>query len=188
MGETPITVPEQYLPLLDWAYTATIVFAVLWLATWIFIALRRNASDLTPVLAADYDPKARPDFLSINEKKRKEAIARGQSYDRELDKSEAAEAKKAARHAKTPLTLTQRVLRLISLLMAVFSLATMIGGAIFQVTYITGLLKSIGAWERVVELVQKHPVGFSVAAIVILYHVITFFTDKKWQPKDELSA
>lgn len=188
MGETPITVPAQYLPLLDWAYTATIVFAVLWLLAWIFIALRRNASDLTPVLAAQRNADARPDFLKINSKKRREAIESGKEYDRDLAKQEAAEARAEAHKAKARLTLTQRILRIISLLMAVFSLATMIGGAIFQVTYITGLLKSLGAMDRIIELIQKHPIGFSVAALVILYHVVTFFTDKKWQPKDEAGA
>jgi hypothetical protein len=188
MGDTPITVPAQYLPLLDWAYTGTIVFAALWLLSWMFIAMRRNASDLTPVLAADYDPKARPDFLKINDKKRKAALERGQDYSRQLDKTEAEQARREARKSKAPLTLAQRIFRLVSLLMSIFSLATMIGGAIFQVTYITGLLKNVGAWERFVELVEKHPIGFTVASIVILYHVVTFFTDKKWEPKDELSA
>jgi hypothetical protein len=188
MNETAITVPEQYLPLLDWAYTGTVVFAVAWLLTWMFVALRRNASDLTPVLAAEYDPKARPDFLKVNDKKRKEALARGEDYGRELDKSEAEQARKEARKSKAPLTLAQRIFRLVSLLMSIFSLATMIGGAIFQVTYITGLLKNIGAWESFLALVERHPVGFTVATIVILYHVVTFFTDKKWEPKDELAA
>lgn len=177
-------VPERYWPLIDWLFTATIVFAVLWLVSVIFIAMRRNASGLTPVQAAQSRRDARPDFLDGDRKKRKQALERGDAYDRKLEKAETA-AEQAKARAHKPLTATQKLLRLMSLVMAFFSLATLIGGAIFQVNYITGLLRNVSAGERILEIVQKHPIGVTVASIVILYHIVTFITSKKWKPAAE---
>ncbi|MDP3737630.1 MAG: hypothetical protein Q8R02_09585 [Hyphomonadaceae bacterium] len=178
-------IPERYWPLIDWLFTGTVVFAVLWLASVIFIAMRRNASGLTPVQAAKIRPSARPDFLDGDTKKRREALERGDAYERDLDKAEKAENERASRKTRTQLTTFQRLIRVMTLLMSVFSLATMIAGAVFQVTYITGLLEKASAGDRIIELVQKHPIGVTVATVVILYYVVTFFTDKKWKPEEE---
>src|SRR5689334_8737334 len=132
-------IPEQYWPLIDWLFTGLIVLVVLWIASTVFILLRRNASGLTPVQAAQINKNARPDFLDGDRKKRKEALERGAAYDRELEKAEAEEREVERRKSREPLNATQRLMRLLSLIMALFSLATLIGSVIFQVNYISGL-------------------------------------------------
>ena len=59
----------------------TAAIAGTWLLLSIFVFWRRAATNLTPVHAATVNPKAEPDFLTVDKKARKAALQRGAEAD-----------------------------------------------------------------------------------------------------------
>ncbi|HOZ28878.1 MAG TPA: hypothetical protein PK080_16035, partial [Hyphomonadaceae bacterium] len=74
----------------------TVVIVAIWLASSIFIHLRRRATNLTSTHQAKVDKNATPDFMSVDHKAREAAIKRGEVFDKELTEREKAEAAAAA--------------------------------------------------------------------------------------------
>lgn len=72
-----------------------------------------------------------------------------------------------------------RVGRLISLAMALFSIATMISGTLFQVTIMGRYWEQYSATERLVSVIQNHPIGVSVTLFVIGYNIVNFIISRK---------
>lgn len=173
-------IPDEAWPLIQWLGTATAVATAIWIALSVFIWWRRSASNLTPVMAAEVNRRASPDFLERDEAGRAEAIARGAAYDKSLDARDADAARKrdkADRNARKGRGLARGV----SFAMALFTLATMISGTIFQVSYMGRLWEEYSAGERMFLVVQKHPLTFAIGALVILYNIVRFIADRKWQ-------
>ncbi|MEM1149194.1 MAG: hypothetical protein AAGI03_01350 [Pseudomonadota bacterium] len=174
-------IPPDAWPWIDLVFNFTCVVAAIWLASTVFVIWRRSASNLTPVNSVGTRRSAQPDFLSVDEKSRREAISQGEAFDKELDKrdrDEASTLRKAARGRRSPV---QRIAGLVSLFMAVFSLLSMIVSVIWQIGFMGRILEQYSAGERLVIVIQKHPIGVSVALLVIGYHVFRFFTDRKWE-------
>jgi len=152
---------------------ATVALAVLWVGLSIFVQMRRKASNLTPVNAPSANKKAAPDFLSVDHKAREAQIKRGESFERELDTRDATEAR-----ALKNVTVWGRLAGFATLLFSIFSLLTTISGVFFQVDRIGATLSQS---DRIVELLQKHPIPFAVCALVIGYYVVNFFVQKRWK-------
>ena len=168
-----------WLQLLLWS---TLAVAALWLALLIFIAWRRSSTNLTPVTAPAVNRKAQPGFLTVDREAHRAALGRADAFEKKLSDQERREARakiKRARagQAKGPL----RIAGLASLFMSVFSLATLISGAVWQVTWIGTVWNTYSAWERIGEVIRTHPAAFAVCAIVILYHIGSFFAKRKWR-------
>jgi hypothetical protein len=160
----------------NYVYIAMAVIGGIWILLWLFVALRRRASNLTPASAAKVQKKAAPDFLSVDHKKRAEAIARGEAYDQVLVEREAAEAAAAAGEpAVKELTLAEKFARIASILFSVFTLLVTMMRIFNDAEGLTG------AGNKVVELVTQHPIAFAVALFVIGFHLFTFFANKKWK-------
>ena len=105
----------------------------------------------------------------------------GKDFEKELlqrDKDEARAAKLAAR-AKA--SAGQRIAGLVSFLMSFFTLATMIYGAIFQVTRMGQMMQDYSTIERVKTVVVAHPIAFAIATLVIIYHIYRFIAGRKWK-------
>ena len=183
MDETLRSIPADAWPVIDILFNVTCVVTAIWLATAVFIWWRRSASNLTTASSASPNRKATPDFLSTDEKARKEAIKRGEQFDRELDKQEREDERNARRLARRKETGISRITRLISLFMALFSLATMISGTVFQVSFMGRLWDQYSASERLLGVVTAHPIGVGVTVLVILYNLVTFVTNRKWEEK-----
>lgn len=167
-------VPEEAWPLIELMFNVTLVFTALWLTWTIFIVWRRSASNLTAIRGASANPDAEPDFLSVDTKARKEAIAKGETFEKEMQRRDRDEAKNAIQAARGKETMLGRFGRLISFGMALFSIATMISGTLFQVTIMGRYWEQYSATERLTAVIQNHPIGVSVTVAVILYNVITF--------------
>lgn len=178
MPEIAETIPPEAWPFIDQLFVATLVVAAIWLVLSGFVLWRRKASNLTPVSAAGKSKSAQPDFLKVDSKAREAAIARGESFDKELARRERREASRAA---SSPATLSQRIAGAITFLMSLFTLATMIYGAIFQVSRMGSMMKEYSSFERIVLVIQRHPIAFSVAVFVILFHIYRYFAQRKWQ-------
>lgn len=183
MDETLRSIPPEAWPLIDILFNVTCVVTAIWLATAVFIWWRRSASNLTTSSSASPNRKATPDFLSVDEKARKEAIKRGEAFDRELDKQDREDERAARRRARAKETRIGRIARLISFFMAMFSLATMVSGTVFQVTFMGNIWEKYSASERLMGVIHAHPIGVAVTALVIIYNLVTFVTKRQWEEK-----
>ena len=141
---------------------------------------RRSASNLTPVNAAARNRKVDPDFLSVDEKGRAEALQRGDQYEKDLAQKERDELR-ALKRENGPMTLSKRIAQFFSLFMSLFTLATMILGSIWQVTRMGDMMSSYSTPERIMAVIGNHPIAFTVATLVIVYHIYRFFVDRKWE-------
>lgn len=166
-------VPPEAWPLLTLLGQITAVIVAIWIAISVFVWWRRSASNLTPVSAAS-KRDITPDFLETDPKVRAEKIARGEAYDKVLDKRDADAYREERRKQIQNLSVMGRLARFIALGMSIFTLATMISGTIFQVSYMGALWERYSAGERLIMVVTKHPFSVSIGAAVILYHVISF--------------
>ncbi len=177
-------IPPQAWFWIDLLFNLTMAAAGIWLAVTVFVIWRRSASNLTPVSDVSKNRRAQPDFLKVNEKARREAMARGEAFDRELDTRDRDEAEQLRRKGRHKGNLVQRLAGLVSLLMAVFTLASMVVSTIWQVGFMGSILEQYAPGERLLLVVQKHPVGVAIAVLVIAYHVFRFFSDRKWEQED----
>lgn len=179
MQDVISTIPSEAWPLIETLFNIVMAVTGVWLAWTAFIWWRRSASNLTTASGAIPNKKASPDFLSVDEKARKEAIKRGESFDKELSRREREDEKaqkKAALKNETPIG---RIGRLISFGMAMFSIATMISGTVFQVSIMGRYWEQYSASERLLAVIQNHPIGVTVTVLVIVYNIFNFITNYK---------
>ena len=125
MQETLDKIPPEAWPLIDLLFNLTMASIGIWLVLTVFVWMRRRASNLTPVNAAHKRKDAQPDFLKVDDKAREEAIKRGEEYDKDLER----QARKRAK-SKDPASLSERFASFVSLFMSLFTLATMVFGAV----------------------------------------------------------
>lgn len=181
MSETLEQIPPEAWPLIDLLFNLTIATVGIWLALTVFVWWRRSASNLTPVNAADKNKKAQPDFLKVDKAARAEALERGEAFGKEVERREREEARAQSKGGRPTLTVSQRAARFLSFFMSLFTLATMIFGAIFQVTRMGDMMREYSTFDRIVTVVQSHPISFSIAALVIIFQIYRFFVDRNWQ-------
>jgi len=181
MPETLNQIPPEAWPLIDLLFNITMVTVAIWLAITVFVWWRRSASNLTPVNAASKNRKAQPDFLNVDNQARTAALERGETFDKEVERREREEARAAAKQRGSKSTPGQTVARFVSFLMSLFTLATMIFGAIFQVSRMGSIMKDYSTTERILSVIQSHPISFAVASAVIIFQFYRFLVDRKWQ-------
>lgn len=181
MPEALDQIPPEAWPLIDLLFNLTMAAVGIWLAVTVFVWWRRSASNLTPVNAASKDKSAQPDFLRVDKKAREEALERGEAFDKEIERRVREAEKAKARGGRAPATVSQRLARFLSFFMSLFTLATMVFGAIFQVTRMGQMMKEYSTLERIVTVVQNHPISFTVATLVIVFQVYRFFVERNWQ-------
>lgn len=179
MNEALSQIPPDAWPLIDLMFNITMVVVAVWLAITVFVWWRRSASNLTPVNAAGKNEAAQPDFLKVDHKARGEAQAKGDAFGKALDKRERAEA--AARAGRPQRSAAQKIAGLLSFLMSLFTLATMIFGAIWQISRMGQMMREYSTLERLFAVVQNHPISFTVAVLVIGFHVFRFISDRQWK-------
>tara|TARA_R110002126_G_scaffold16625_3_gene66311 strand:- start:7360 stop:7923 length:564 start_codon:yes stop_codon:yes gene_type:complete len=176
------TLPET-ATWLELLLKTTIVIASAWLLYSIFVLWRRSATNLTPVTAPGVSGAALPDFLAVDKVARKEALERGDAYEAMLKKRER-EASQRAEQIATQTTKSSRFsgfASATSLIMSVFSLTTMITGAVWQVSWIGAVFDNYSTFERIAAVFKAHPFAFSMCAFVILYHIVQFFLGRQWR-------
>jgi len=181
MDDTLRSIPADAWPLIDLLFNITCVVTAIWLAATAFVLWRRNASNLTTSSAASPNRAATPDFLSVDAKARREAIQRGEKFDNKLDRQDRDDEREAKVEERAKETRLSRIARLISLFMALFSLATMISGTVFQVTFMGQIWEKYSATERLMKVLHDYPIGVGVTVLVILYNLVTFIINRKWE-------
>lgn len=168
-------IPAWLEPLL-WV---TVVIVAIWIASSVFIHLRRRATNLTSTHSAKVDKNATPDFMSVDHKAREAAVKRGETYDRELTERERAEA--AAATGKTVkkgnATLLQSLSGMASFLFSLFSLAGICVNVFSQMDRMnTQLSKS----DQIFAAVQKYPIPTAICVFVLVYTLWYWISNKKW--------
>ena len=103
-----------------------VAFGAIWLASTVFIHMRRRATNLTSAQQASVRKDAAPDFMKVDHKAREAAMKRGETFDKELVEREKAEA--AAAGGKPTKREPVSMVRMISGIAAfAFSLFTLLG-------------------------------------------------------------
>ena len=176
-------VPPDAWPLIDRLIQITVAVAAIWLVLSIFIYWRRRAANLTPVTAPRPNKDARPEFLDVDHKARRDAIARGEAFERQLQQREAEEARIAAMAGLGGATSAGRLARLASLVMSVFTLAMMILGSILNVGRMGELMQNYSTTERLAAVVRNHPIGTAIVVLVAVAAIYQFFTERRWRPE-----
>lgn len=176
-------IPPDAWPLIDRMFQITVAVAAVWLALTLFVYWRRRAANLTPVTAPRRNKDAQPEFLNVDHKARKEALERGEAFERQLQVREAEEARAAERAALGKATSGRRLAKLASLVMSVFTLATLILGSIGNIGRMGEYMQQLSAPERIVEVIGNHPIGTTVLVLVIVAAVFQYFQERKWRPE-----
>lgn len=171
-------IPPEAWPLIDLLFNLTMAAAGVWMAITVFVVWRRRSSNLTPVNLPSKNRKSQPDFLKVDHKAREAAIKRGEGFEKELERRERDEARRAARHRRSPATIGQRIAGIVTLIMSLFTLASMIYGSIFTVTRMGGMMEEYSTQERIIAVIQAHPIAFVITILVIFARIFTFFMNR----------
>lgn len=170
-----IVLPE-WIVYMMWAAVA---FAVLWLASTIFINMRRRATNLTSAQQASVKKDAAPDFLTVDEKARDAAMKRGEAYDKELVEREKAEAAAAAARGgkKEPIGL----FKMLSGIAAFgFSLFTLLGSVLGTFRTLDQAGVQLSKFDQVGAIVTQYPIPTAICVFVIGYTIFIWVSQKKW--------
>ena len=180
-------IPPEAWPLVDRLIPITVAVAAIWLALSIFVYWRRRAANLTPVTAPRPNKDAQPDFLNVDHKARREAIERGEAFERQLDEREAEEARLAAMAALGGATSAGRLARVASLVMSIFTLTMMVLGSMMNIGKMGELMQQYSTGERIAAVIRNHPIGTAVLVLVIAAALFQFFHERRWrvEPKKE---
>ncbi len=184
MQETLDRIPPDAWPFLDRLFEITIIAAAIWLALAVFVYWRRRAANLTPVTAPGKSKSAQPDFLNVDHKARREAIDRGEAFERQLDVREAEEAKTAAAAALKPAMTGRRIAKIVTFLMSIFTMGTAVIGSIMDVSRMSSYMAELSAPERVLAVIRAHPVGTAVVLFVVGVTIYKYFHERKWAHKE----
>lgn len=176
-------IPPEAWPIIDLMMQILVGLFIVWLALALIAWWRRRAYNLTIASTARRNRKAQPDFLSVDQKARRKAMERGEAHAKALDDREAAadDALAALKAAKEPVTIASRVASAATLVMSIFTLLTGITGAVFNVTRMGDYVEQASAADRLLYLVQEHPIGTAVAVFVIGFNAWRYFADEKWK-------
>lgn len=169
---------ERFLPQnwenLDLLLNITVIVAVLWLITNIFIIWRRKQTNLTPVDAPRASSKAQPDFLSVDKKADKAAKKRGDQYARSLDERERAEAESMAAAQQSSEAIKQagvlrKFLGYATIALSLVSLIVVLLGSIMPTSAVGKLMGDYEVEGRISDVFQKHPIAIVVTILVMVF-------------------
>jgi len=155
----------QLLPIVLWAAIAA---GALWLVLRILDYANRRAYNLT---MADRGGKgADPGFLSVDHDKRAAAQTAGDAFDAKIAARDAAE---AAGDAPPPATSAKTsISKLVTLALGAVTAISVVVGAVGRIEVYDDAVRRLTSWERLSEIVATHWVGFVVAALIIVAHVV----------------
>lgn len=174
-------IPPDAWPLIDTLFRITVGLAAVWLLLVLVAWWRRRAYNLTVASTARKSRDAQPDFLRVDQKARKAAIARGEAHEEMLDAREREEALAAMRAGKDPLTTGSRLAGLATFAMSLFTLASVIFGAVGNVSKMGEALQSLSSFEKIEKVIADHWFAALVSALVIAWHIYKYVSGRKWK-------
>jgi hypothetical protein len=178
MQATDVVKPDTMETVLTVLSYATIGFAALWLVTTVLGYMHRRSYNLTRAESGGGKPIT-PDFLKVDQKKRQAAIDRGAAYDKVLEEREAARAAPASAASVSKADFWARAAATVT---AFFSLAGAVVGTLTKVENLEAGAAQLSNWETFVDIVTQHPVGTTIAIVVIGANILIFFKATKKTP------
>ena len=159
-----------------------VAFGAIWLASTVFIHMRRRATNLTSAQQASVRKDATPDFMKVDHKAREAAMKRGETFDKELVEREKAEAAAAAAAGGKP---TKRepvsMVRMISGIAAfAFSLFTLLGTILGTFRTLDGAGVQLSKLDQVGAIISQNPIPTLICVFVIGYTIYIWISQKKW--------
>ena len=168
-------VQPEWLTYIMWAAVA---FAALWLVSVVFIQMRRRATNLTSAHQAGVKKEATPDFMKVDQKARDAAMERGATYEKELDKREAAAAAATGKPAqKEPINMLKTISGIASF---AFSLFTLLGAVLGTFRTMDAAGAQLSKFDQVGAMAMKNPIPFLICLFVIGYTIFIWVSQKKW--------
>jgi hypothetical protein len=161
----------------------TVAFAAIWLASTVFIHMRRRATNLTSAQQASVRKDAAPDFMKVDHKAREAAMKRGETFDQELVEREKAEAAAAAAAAggKPARREPVNMVRMISGIAAfAFSLFTLLGTILGTFRTLDGAGVQLSKLDQVGAIISQNPIPTLICVFVIGYTIYIWISQKKW--------
>lgn len=174
-------IPPEAWPLIDSLFRWTLIVVAIWLVISILAWWRRRAYNLTVAATARRSRKAQPDFLKVDEKARDAAIRRGEAHEAVLEDRERDEALAALKASKDPLSFGQRIAGIAAAGMSVFTLLTIILGAVTNVSKMGEALQTLSSVEKVKAIVSQHLAGTIIVLLVIAWHIYKYVADRQWK-------
>jgi hypothetical protein len=153
METDPQTI-DRYLPVIAWLIVG---FGGLWLVTSVVGYFQRKAYHLTHAESGS-SKNITPDFLKVDHAKREAAIARGATFDKELDRRERAAA------PVPPVATVGRWSRIFATGAVLVGLVVTVVGTLQRVQT---LQREFSSWDEFIEIVQQNQVGAIVAVVII---------------------
>jgi len=173
--------PASAIMLPEWmvyVMWAAVAFAVLWLASSIFIQMRRRATNLTSAQQAGVEKDAAPDFLTVDQKAREAALQRGEAYDKALVEREKAEGAAAARAGKKePIGMFKMISGIAAF---AFSLFTLLGSVLGTFRTLDQAGVQLSKFDQVGAIVTQYPIPAAICVFVIGYTIFIWVSQKKW--------
>ena len=113
-----------------------------------------------------------PSFLETNAESRADTIAAGAAF---TPSAETATPDNPDAHSEAhPVTRYARLSRMLSVVVALLTLATSVVGAATSVELFDGVAQRFSGWDRFVELVRTHWFGASIVAMIIISELYRF--------------
>ncbi len=171
--QVPATIdPDTLDTILTYLTWAVAIFSVLWIGSGIIGYMHRRAYNLTRA-ESGRSRNIQPDFLKVDKAKREAAMNRGAAYDKELAERDAAEAAAAA-GARASTDSMEKWSRLAAMISATFTLLAAVIGTLSRVDKLQDDAQSIGSWDALVNTINAHKIGTTIAVIVIAANVIVY--------------
>lgn len=165
-GETLDTI----LQVLSWLVVA---FGGMWLVTSVIGYMHRRAYNLTRAESGGGKPIT-PDFLKVDKKKRDAAIARGEAYSEVLEQRAAV--------AASPASKAEFWSRAAALITATFTLLGAVVGTLTRVESLEEGARQLSSLDTFTGIVRDHPIGTTIAVIVIGANIVVFVKATKKTP------
>jgi hypothetical protein len=134
-----------------------------WILLEVMAWMKRRAYNLTAAESVR-SKNVKPDFLSVDSTKRQAAIERGQQ----------AENTPAVRTQQL-MSPSSRLTRWLALATAIASFALVALGVIMQIPKYQSIGQQLSSWGQFSAIIQRYPIGFTIAALVIMFHLINAF-------------
>lgn len=161
--------PEQVDTGLNWLAWVLAACTALWIVTSVLGYMYRRNYNLTKADASG-GRVVRPDFLDVDHKARRDAIRRGERYERELDARDAA----AVAPPATAAEVASAWSRWLATGTALFTLAGTVIGTVTRMQSLEQGVQQVGSWDHFVQTVSDHKVGAAIAFAVVGAQIVLF--------------
>jgi len=165
--------PGWVADLLPVALWASVVAGAVWLVLSLLDYQHRKAYNLT--IGTRGGKGATPDFLTVDHEKRAAARAAGDAFDAKIAARDLSEAEAERAPGPAPAGKAMSIAKLATAAFGTVTAISVILGAVGRIEFYDDAVRRLTSWERLVEILEAHWIGFVVAALIIVAHIAQAF-------------